>query len=102
MQTPPWPEYPSAHAAVGASGAEIVAYIYGTPDVSFTMESTSALPDKPTRSYRNLDDAANDCADSRIFNGYHFRFATEEGKRQGRAVARHTVNHFLRPIDPEE
>ena len=43
MQTPPWPDYPSTHAAVGAIGAEIVRHVYGTDEVSFSMESTTAL-----------------------------------------------------------
>ena len=45
MQTPPWPEYPAAHAAVGAGGAEMVSYIFSTPDINFEMESISALPE---------------------------------------------------------
>jgi hypothetical protein len=98
MLTPPWPEYPSAHAAVGAGGAEIVAQVMGTPEVSFRMESVSALPSSPVRTYHHLDSAANDCADSRIMNGYHFRFATEEGKQQGREIARYILSHYLQPI----
>lgn len=98
MLTPPWPEYPSAHAAVGASGAEILTHVYGSPQLNFTMKSVSAPEDSPERTYDNLDQAANDCADSRIMNGFHFRFATEEGKNQGRAVARHTLRHYLRPL----
>ena len=98
MLTPPWPEYPSAHAAVGAAGAEIVSHIYGTEQVSFTMESVTAMPGDKTRTYHSLEQAARDCADSRIMNGFHFRFATEEGKKQGRAVARHTIGAFLRPL----
>lgn len=99
MITPPWPEYPSAHASVGAAGAEIVSQVLGTPRVTFTMQSTTALPSQPERTYHHLDDAANDCADSRIMNGYHFRFATEEGKRQGRKVARHTMSGFLKKVE---
>ena len=98
MLTPPWPEYPSAHAAVGASGAEIISEVFGTPDISFTMESVTAHPNAPMRHYDNLDQAADDCADSRIMNGFHFRFATEEGKIQGRKVARHTLDSILRPV----
>lgn len=99
MLTPPWPEYPSAHAAVAAGGAEILTQVYGTPDIAFEMESTSALEGAKTRAYTHLDSAAQDCADSRIMNGYHFRFATEEGLRQGRAVARYICSGFLKPID---
>ncbi|NND32283.1 MAG: phosphatase PAP2 family protein [Saprospiraceae bacterium] len=99
MQTPPWPEYPSAHAAVGAAGAEIVSAIFGTPYVRFSMESVTALPNSRYRRYQDLDKAAQDCADSRIMNGYHFRFATEEGMQQGRKIARHTLDHFLQLIE---
>jgi len=98
MLTPPWPEYPSAHASVAAGSAEIVSEVFGTSKVSFTMESTSALPDAKTRTYSDLDQAADECADSRIMNGYHFRFATEEGKNQGRRVARYILENYLRPV----
>jgi hypothetical protein len=98
IQTPPWPEYPSAHAAVGSAGAEILSAVYGTPEVHFEMESVTALPDGLVLAYDNLDDAARDCADSRIMNGFHFRFATEEGKRQGRVIAKHTLNNYLRQL----
>lgn len=95
MITPPWPEYPSAHAGVGSAGAEILTHVLGTAQVAFEMESTTALAGSPVRAYTHLDSAANDCADSRIYNGYHFRFATEAGKRQGRDVARYVHAHFL-------
>ncbi len=98
MTTPPWPEYPSAHAAVGALGAEIVSNVFGTPEVKFEMTSVTASPPGTVRKYDNLDHAANDCADSRIMNGFHFRFATEEGKRQGRKVAQYVLEQFLRPL----
>ncbi|MGE5810235.1 MAG: hypothetical protein ACM339_01945, partial [Ignavibacteria bacterium] len=95
MLTPPWPEYPSAHASCIAGGTMIIAQVYGSPNVHFTMESITALPNNKTRSYDNLDDAANECANSRIMNGYHFRFSTEEGKKQGRKVAKYIILKFL-------
>ena len=99
MVTPPWPEYPSAHAAVGAAGAEIFSQVYGTAEVPFTMTSVTAQPPGSERSYTNLDEVADHCAASRIWNGFHFRFATEEGKKQGRQLARYVVNKFLLPLD---
>lgn len=98
MQTPPWPEYPSAHAAVGALGATLLTEVFGSPEVSFTMESVTALPEARVRSYDNLNKAAEECADSRVMNGFHFRFATNEGLRQGKKIARHTLEGFLRPV----
>jgi hypothetical protein len=76
----------------------MVSLIYGTPNVSFEMESVTALPAAKTRVYHNLDSAANDCANSRIMNGYHFRFATEEGKKQGRKIARYIYYNYLRAV----
>jgi len=99
MLTPPWPEYPSAHAAVGAAGAEIVAHVFGTHNVSFTMESVTARDEGKIRTYTNLKDAAKDCADSRIFNGFHFRFATFEGLLQGKKVAKFIHGKILRPVE---
>ncbi|MCB0630332.1 MAG: phosphatase PAP2 family protein [Saprospiraceae bacterium] len=98
MLTPPWPEYPSAHAAVGAGGAEIVTAILGSPDVNIRMESITALSTAKERTITDLDQAADQCAESRIMNGYHFRFATDEGKRQGRALARHILDNYLLPV----
>lgn len=98
MLTPPWPEYPSAHAAVGSGGAEIVRYVLGTDTITFTMTSTSCLPGAEERTYHSLRYAADECADSRIMNGYHFRFATEEGKRQGVAIAQYIHQNFLQPV----
>lgn len=98
MKTPPWPEYPSAHAAVGAAGAEIISAIYNTKDIAFTMESVTALPDAKERHYEHLDKAVKDCAESRIMNGFHFRFATDEGQKQGKKIAEHTINKFLKPL----
>lgn len=98
MMTPPFPEYPSGHSATGAAGAAIVAHVYGTKDISFEMESTTALPHAKTRKYTNLDSAANDCARSRIMNGYHFRFATEVGKEQGKKIAEYIFATVFRPV----
>lgn len=102
MVTPPWPEYPSAHAAVGAAGAEIVSQVYGTTEIPFTMTSVTANPPNSERSYTNMEEVANHCAASRIWNGYHFRFATEEGKKQGRQLAQYVVNNFLMPLGQEK
>ena len=98
MQTLPWPEYPSAHAAVGAAGAEIMSSIYGTNNVSFTMKSTAALPNFEEKHYDDLEKADEDCAESRIMNGFHFRFSTDEGRIQGKNVAKHTIENFLKPL----
>ena len=98
MTTPPWPEYPSAHAGVGGAGAVIMEHAFGSEDLPFNMISETAPEKNPNRSYRNIYQAARDCANSRVWNGYHFRFATEAGLKQGMEVARHTISKVLLPI----
>jgi hypothetical protein len=99
MLTLPFPEYPSGHSAVCAAGAEVVAHVYGTPRVPFRMQSLTALPGSLTRAFDDLNVAANECSDSRVMNGYHFRFATEAGKTLGRSVAQHLIATKLLPLD---
>jgi hypothetical protein len=102
MQTLPFPEYPSGHSAVCAGGAEVVAHVYGTNRVAFQMQSLTALPGRGMRAFSDLAVAANECADSRVMNGFHFRFATEAGKALGRDVARHLIATRLRPLSASE
>lgn len=98
MPTLPFPEYPSGHSAVCGGGAEVVSHVYATPHVAFRMQSLTALPGAETRAFDDLNVAANECADSRVMNGFHFRFATEAGKTLGRQVARHILATQLRPL----
>lgn len=98
MRTPPRPEYPSMHVSAGVSGVEILNTIYDTKNVSYKIESVTALPNAKERNYTNLDKVIEDFTNSMIMNGYHFRFSIEEGKKQGKKVARHTIENFLQPI----
>jgi len=84
--TPPFPEYVSAHSTVCASSFEILKRTFGD-HVAFTMETTTAPPEMPTRSFRSFSAAAAECADSRVRLGWHFRYATNGGLALGRAVA---------------
>jgi hypothetical protein len=93
--TPPFPDYVSAHSAVCASSFEILARTFGK-HTGFTMDSTTAPPGMPTRTFPSFADAADECADSRVRLGYHFRFATDAGKKLGRRVARHLWSHHFR------
>jgi len=84
--TPPHPEYVSAHSTVCGSSFEVLKQTFGN-NMSFTMETTTAPPEMPTRSFRSFSAAAAECADSRVRLGWHFRYATNGGLALGRAVA---------------
>src|SRR5215475_4414235 len=54
--TPPHPDYVSAHSTVCGSSFEILKRTFGD-HVSFTMETTTAPPEMPTRSFRSFSAA---------------------------------------------
>jgi hypothetical protein len=93
--TPPVPDYPSAHSGAGGTAAVIINKIVpGNPKITTTSGS---LPG-PTRSFKNVDAAAEENADSRVYVGFHFRHATEVGLSQGRDVGAYIVKNALRPV----
>jgi len=92
--TPPHPDYVSAHSTVCGSSFEILKRTFGD-HVSFTMETTTAPPGMPTRSFRSFSAAAAECADSRVRLGWHFRYATNGGLSLGRAVAGWLEENYL-------
>ena len=97
LETPPVPDYPSTHSVLGAGAAEVLKRCFGTDHVPFSMESLTALPANPVRSFNTFTQAANENADSRVRAGIHFRFATEQGKALGRKVGTYIVQHHLQP-----
>jgi hypothetical protein len=95
--TPPVQDYPSTHSALGDAAAEVLASVIGdgTP---FTVGSTTAPAEMPTRSFESFTAAADENADSRVRGGLHFRFSCEEGQRLGRRIGLFAVETRLRPL----
>ena len=70
VYTPPYPDYPSAHAAYGGAAAEILKLFFGTDNIS--VDQTSPTRPGITRHYSSFSKAARDNSLSRIYIGYHF------------------------------
>ncbi len=97
LETPPVQDYPSTHSTLGAGAAEVLKRSFRTDRVPFSMESLTALPTDPVRSFTTFTQAAEENADSRVRAGIHFRFSTEQGKALGRQVGSYIVRTQLRP-----
>ena len=82
--TPPVADHPSAHATAGGAGAELLKQFFGKDGFSFSLQSTS-LPNH-TRSFTSLSQAARENSLSRIYVGYHFRKACDDGEALGRSI----------------
>ena len=95
--TPPFPEYASAHATACAASFAVLEDTFGE-NMPFTMETTTAPPEMPTREFASFGAAAQECADSRVRLGWHFRYATDAGLEVGRDIALHTIRRSLRRL----
>lgn len=105
LTTPPIPDHDSGHAVQGGAAAEVLKLVFGTDDIAFTACSTKLPADSsctdPTpvlRSYSSFSEAADENALSRIYIGFHFRKAVEDGTKHGRSIAAYAVHRFLKPL----
>ncbi len=75
--TPPFPGYPSGHAAGAATSGAVLEYFF--PD--------------DAKEFRAL---AQDCADSRFYAGIHFRTDNETALVMGRAIGKYIVETWMK------
>ena len=94
LPTPPVPDYPSTHSTGGNAAATVLALLT-KGNTSFTMASSSGVPAEATRSLKNVQQAADENADSRVIAGIHFRFACEAGQKMGDLIGKWTVKNHL-------
>jgi membrane-associated phospholipid phosphatase len=99
LWTPPVPDYPSTHTALGAAVATVMARFFNTDLISFSMTSRETNPGI-TRKFWSFSEAARENGASRILCGIHFRTAVEVGYAQGERVGEWVFEHALRPAKP--
>jgi hypothetical protein len=98
--TPPSGEYPSTHAVLGTAASRILRHATGSDRFSFCMVSISSVPAGSARCFTSFSEAAADNAASRVYIGYHFRFATRAGMNLGSAIGNYAIRHNLKPLRP--
>lgn len=87
--SPPFPEYDSAHAVVANASAAVLTSVFGP--VGFTETSTTNV----TRTYSSWQHAADLSTEGRIWGGFHFRDACEDGAASGAAIGQYILNSGL-------
>ncbi len=93
--TPPFPEYTSGHSTFSAAAAKVLAYEFGTDNMSFADVSDS-LPGVP-RYYTSFSEAAAEAGRSRIYGGIHYEFSNQAGQQTGRNLADFVQDTFFLP-----
>ncbi len=97
LTTPPVPEYPSGHSALGNAAATVLAHFFGN-NSPFSTTSTTASPAGVERSFKSFKQAADENADSRVMAGIHFRFSCDSGQKLGDKVGKWTLDNYLKPL----
>ncbi len=92
LQTPPFPEYPSAHSVTSASAATVLTELYGP---SFAFRDTSEVAfGLPVRAFDSFLEAAHEAAVSRLYGGIHYPMAAQRGFEQGRQLGKYVVRQI--------
>lgn len=107
--TPPFPAYPSGHAAFGGALFQTLRKYYGTDNIPFTFTSdefngTTIGNDGEVRpliprSFTSLSQAEEENGQSRIYLGIHWSFDKTEGIKQGRRVADYVFARAFQKIN---
>jgi hypothetical protein len=105
--TPPFPAYPSGHAAFGGALFEMLRNFYRTDRIPFTFvsdefngvttDNQGRVRQPVTRSFSTLTQAEKENGQSRIYLGIHWSFDATEGITQGHRVADYVFKNMLRP-----
>ena len=97
--TPAYPTYAGNAATIGATCATVLADVFGSDAVPFTIDWSRYGFTGVSRSYNSFSSAADEEARSRIYGGIHFSFDSVAGQGIGRSVGNYVVDHFLEPGD---
>lgn len=84
LQTPPFPEYMSAHSVVSSAAAKVLTDEFG-PTFAFNDNVEDDYGIRPRR-FASFDQAAAEAVISRLYGGIHYRLAIEEGALQGAKI----------------
>ena len=107
--TPPFPAYPSGHAAFGGALFQTLRNFYRTDDIAFTFvsdeyngiteDNTGVVRPLHPRTFSSLSEAEEENGQSRIFLGIHWSFDKTEGIAQGRRVADYVFRNAFLPLE---
>jgi hypothetical protein len=83
IKTPPFPEYPCNHCAVGAASRTVLDSLFPSPS-PFTV----AVANQGSRTYRDFRQFETEESESRILGGVHFRWSVVAGQALGEQVGK--------------
>jgi hypothetical protein len=88
IETPAFPEYPSAHSVISSAAATVLTSIFGEYQYTDSAENEFGLG---VRTFKNFREASDQACQSRLFGGIHFREGIENGKLLGNAIGEYQL-----------
>ncbi len=92
LETPLFPEFPSAHSVISACAEQILTDRFG--DQYSFIDSTNVPYGLPVRHFNSFKEAAMEAAISRVYGGIHYKPSCELGYEQGTKVGQWTLTHL--------
>ena len=89
LQTPPFPEYVSAHSVISSAAAVALTKLFGD-HFAFT-DSTEIEFGLTSRSFGSFMEASQEAAISRMYGGIHYKPACDVGLVEGKAIGEFIV-----------
>jgi hypothetical protein len=85
--TPNFPKYTSGHSVQSAAAAAVLTAMFGIRSFTDTLHLDHGLaPSLEPRTFRSLEEAAEEAAMSRVYGGIHYLFGSSYGGLQGRCI----------------
>lgn len=84
LQTPPFPEYNSAHSTISSAAATVLGAIF--KDHTAFRDSSEREWGWPDRSFKTSDAAAWEVSLSRLYGGIHYRQSVSSAYDQGKKI----------------
>lgn len=97
LQTPPFPEYNSAHSTISAAAATVLSSMFENTAFKDTSERRWGWPD---RHFKSVDEAAVEVSLSRFYGGIHYKSSVETAYIQGKQIGTLVMSKLTnRPYD---
>jgi hypothetical protein len=93
LQTPPFPEYNSAHSTISAAAATVLGALY--KDNTAFKDSSERDWGWPDRSFKSSDEAALEVSLSRFYGGIHYKQSVQTAYVQGKEIGNLVMSKLI-------
>jgi hypothetical protein len=94
--TPSHPEYPAAHGCVTGAVSTVLEGYFGTPNITFTVDSL--VPNTTPQTFSSTTDLMHQVELARIYAGFHYHHSVVQGRVLGIKVGHQLLTQYFRPV----